>query len=241
MRSEMIAVSSPLPSPPPTPPAKIIKQSPPSSPVPVADASISMNILKVKKEEENVDEENSDTEEEPFDEEELLSTLTVSPSNVDNTIRTIAKPFVYGSIASKITDFTDIPEEHTHRWTVYVRPYHNEDISLYVSRVEFRLHDSFYQPVRVLTAPPYEVTETGWGEFDVVIRLSFRDKSLRPISLVHPLKLFRIGEVIQLPGASESVMVVNVPQESKLDRAIDLKPSNTRNAATFGKIYFSYS
>ena len=36
-------------------------------------------------------------------------------------------------------------------------------------QVTFTLHPSFKNPVRVLESPPYEVTESGWGEFDVGI------------------------------------------------------------------------
>ncbi len=36
-------------------------------------------------------------------------------------------------------------------------------------QVKFTLHPSFEQPERVVTAPPFEVTETGWGEFEIAI------------------------------------------------------------------------
>jgi transcription initiation factor IIF auxiliary subunit len=38
--------------------------------------------------------------------------------------------------------------------------------------------------------PPYEVVETGWGEFEVGIRIYFRDPSEQPIDLFHQLKLY---------------------------------------------------
>ena len=31
--------------------------------------------------------------------------------------------------------------------------------------------------------PPYEVTETGWGEFEVIIKIYFSDPNERPVSL----------------------------------------------------------
>ena len=37
----------------------------------------------------------------------------------------------------------------------------------------------------------YEVTETGWGEFEVVIKLYFHDPTERPCTLYHILKLFQ--------------------------------------------------
>ena len=34
----------------------------------------------------------------------------------------------------------------------------------------------------VLTKPPYEVSETGWGEFEVVIKIFFVDTAEKPVS-----------------------------------------------------------
>ena len=48
----------------------------------------------------------------------------------------------------------------------------------------------FYQ-VRVLLKPPYEVTETGWGEFEVQIKIYFHDPNERPVTIYHVLKLFQ--------------------------------------------------
>ncbi len=43
---------------------------------------------------------------------------------------------------------------HTHRWTVFVRPYGaGEDLSAFVRRVVFKLHDSFAEPSRSGSAP----------------------------------------------------------------------------------------
>ena len=42
-----------------------------------------------------------------------------------------------------------------------------------VPQVTFGLHPSFAQAQRVCTRPPYEVTETGWGEFDITITVRY--------------------------------------------------------------------
>ena len=63
---------------------------------------------------------------------------------------------------------------HTHQWTVYLKPYKNEDMSAYVKKVNFKLHDSYSNANRTVTKPPYEVTETGWGEFEIVIKVYFQ-------------------------------------------------------------------
>ena len=39
-------------------------------------------------------------------------------------------------------------------------------------QVVFQLHPSFDNPTREYTHPPYEVTETGWGEFEIVVIVS---------------------------------------------------------------------
>ncbi|GLH15722.1 YEATS domain-containing protein 4 [Gryllus bimaculatus] len=106
---------------------------------------------------------------------------------------TIVKPVVYGNIAKS---FGKIREEdgHTHKWTVYVKPYRNEDMSMYVKKVHFKLHDSYADANRMVSKPPYEVTETGWGEFDIVIKIFFNDPNERPaVTLYHTLKLFQPG------------------------------------------------
>ncbi|KAJ2888236.1 hypothetical protein IWW38_004977, partial [Coemansia aciculifera] len=43
----------------------------------------------------------------------------------------------------------------------------------YVKKVEFILHETFENPHRVVSHPPYEVGEEGWGEFDLVIMVHF--------------------------------------------------------------------
>ena len=41
--------------------------------------------------------------------------------------------------------------------------------------MHFELHASFQEPVRVIKKPPYEVMETGWGQFEVRIKIFFHD------------------------------------------------------------------
>ncbi len=54
---------------------------------------------------------------------------------------------VYGSFATPIKK----PDsDHTHKWTVYIRGLNGEDITYYIKRVSFKLHDSFAQPTRCI-------------------------------------------------------------------------------------------
>lgn len=41
---------------------------------------------------------------------------------------------------------------------------------------------------------PFEVSETGWGEFQLGIRIVFHDPHQKPLSLVHHLKLYPTSE-----------------------------------------------
>lgn len=40
-------------------------------------------------------------------------------------------------------------------------------------------------PTAVVTKPPYEITETGWGEFEIIIKIFFIDPNERPVSTLN--------------------------------------------------------
>jgi len=109
----------------------------------------------------------------------------------------VVKPIVYGNVARYFGKKRE-EDGHTHQWTVYVKPYRNEDMSTYVKKIHFKLHESYTNPNRVITKPPYEVTETGWGEFEIVIKIYFHDTNERPVTLYHILKLFQSETNIML-------------------------------------------
>jgi len=94
--------------------------------------------------------------------------------------------------------------ESKHRWTVYVRGVDCEDLSYFVKKVVFTLHESFNEPIRNIEKPPYEVTEIGWGEFDIGIKIFFHDPKEAPQSLIHHLKLFPTLSV-KKPVVSETL------------------------------------
>ncbi|XP_053203676.1 YEATS domain-containing protein 4-like [Panonychus citri] len=107
---------------------------------------------------------------------------------------TIVKPIVYGNAARYFGKKRE-EDGHTHSWNVYVKPYQNEDMSTYVKKVHFKLHESYANPNRIISKPPFEVTETGWGEFEVAIKLYFMDPNERPITIYHMLKLFETDPI----------------------------------------------
>lgn len=102
---------------------------------------------------------------------------------------TVVKPIVYGNVAWFLGDKKD-DDGHTHQWSVYLRSYHNEDMSTYVKRVQFKLHESYTEATRIIQSPPYTLTETGWGEFEIAIKIFFQDSNERPVTVYHFLKLF---------------------------------------------------
>jgi YEATS domain-containing protein 4 len=63
-------------------------------------------------------------------------------------------------------------EFQSHRWTCYVRSPQGGDLSHVLRAVTFTLHPSFQDHVRTVEAPPFELTETGWGEFDIGVTVS---------------------------------------------------------------------
>ncbi|ORX34879.1 yeats-domain-containing protein, partial [Piromyces finnis] len=98
---------------------------------------------------------------------------------------TIVKPIIYGSYAVPLQK--KLENGHTHRWTVFVRGVNGEDISTYIKKVVFRLHESFENPNRgswwILF--PYEVSETGWGEFEILLNFISRSVFHEPVQSMH--------------------------------------------------------
>mmetsp|Transcript_17531 Transcript_17531/g.26085 ORF Transcript_17531/g.26085 Transcript_17531/m.26085 type:complete len:250 (-) Transcript_17531:108-857(-) len=102
---------------------------------------------------------------------------------------TVQRPIVYGTIAQLLK--TPIESSgHTHRWMCYVRGAQNEDISQFIRKVVFNLHSSFAKPKRVVDKAPFSLEETGWGEFEIGIRLFFVDPQEKPLDLFHFLRLY---------------------------------------------------
>ena len=98
--------------------------------------------------------------------------------------KTVVKAIVFGN-ESKYFGKKRESDGHTHEWTVYVKPYiANEDQSAYIKKVTFKLHESYTDALRVCSKPPYEVSETGWGEFEVIVKIYFVDSSERPVSYI---------------------------------------------------------
>jgi YEATS domain-containing protein 4 len=81
----------------------------------------------------------------------------------------------------------------THEWTLFLRGPNHEDLSPVISKVVFQLHQSFAQPTRELTTPPYRVTERGWGEFEAQIHIHWKDATEKTTIISHTIKLYPPG------------------------------------------------
>lgn len=113
---------------------------------------------------------------------------------VSKRIKTISvsRPIIYGNTAKKMVGNKppNAPAEHTHLWTIFVRDPRGEDISHYIKKVVFKLHETYPNHTRVVEAPPFELTETGWGEFDVNIKIYFIDEANeKQLNFYHRLRL----------------------------------------------------
>lgn len=106
----------------------------------------------------------------------------------------VARPIIYGNTARKTGEKKppNAPVEHSHIWTIFVRGPNGEDLSDIIKSVVFKLHETYPTPVRVVDKPPFELTETGWGEFEINIKINFVDSaSEKTLSFYHHLRLHK--------------------------------------------------
>ena len=59
--------------------------------------------------------------------------------------------------------------------------------------------------VSVITKPPYEVNEAGWGEFEITIKIFFMDSSERPVRIwqqysIHPIAYNAVHNLLKPTG-----------------------------------------
>ncbi|KAK3295885.1 yeats family-domain-containing protein [Chaetomium fimeti] len=114
----------------------------------------------------------------------------------------IYRPFVYGTTAKLFDEKTNpkppgVPEDHTHSWTVFVKGIDDVDITYWLRRVQFKLHESIPNHVRMIEgekSKPFTLHETGWGEFEIAIKLYYVAESAeKPQTLYHHLRLHPYG------------------------------------------------
>lgn len=160
----------------------------------------------------------------------------------------IAKPITYGSYSWILKPGEEAQNGHTHRWRVFVQGFKGEDISHWCKSVTFHLHDSFKSPKRVVHLPPFELEESGWGEFEILIELAFRDPKLKPVKMYHLLKLYPLdavpGEQLIHPDAEpvlyeryDEILFMN-PQSNLMQEIIN---QYEKSSDQYSKVNFQYS
>lgn len=65
----------------------------------------------------------------------------------------IYRPFVFGTVAKPFDPVTNpkpegTPADHTHSWTVFVKGVDDTDITYWLKKVQFKLHESIPNPLR---------------------------------------------------------------------------------------------
>lgn len=72
----------------------------------------------------------------------------------------IRRPFIVGSTARPFSDTNPrpagIPDNHTHSWEVFVKGLDDTDITYWLRRVQFKLHESIPNYVRSRYPWPFE-------------------------------------------------------------------------------------
>ncbi|RYP56393.1 hypothetical protein DL770_010833 [Monosporascus sp. CRB-9-2] len=128
----------------------------------------------------------------------------------------IFRPFIYGTTARPFNDTDNpkppgVPADHTHSWQVFVKGIEDTDIFYWLRRVQFKLHESIPNHLRTIDAESimkensgkkspsqqqraFVVNETGWGEFEITIKLYYDSRSgEKPQTLYHHLRLHPYG------------------------------------------------
>ncbi|KAK5083963.1 NuA4 histone H4 acetyltransferase complex and the SWR1 complex subunit [Lithohypha guttulata] len=106
----------------------------------------------------------------------------------------IYRPFIFGSEATPFAPDRrpdSAPPDHTHKWAVFVKGIpiadpsipgvvRNTDVTHWLRKVQFKLHDTYANSVRMVEADPsgiFKIEETGWGEFEIAIKFYFVPES----------------------------------------------------------------
>jgi len=95
----------------------------------------------------------------------------------------------------------------------------------------------------VLSSPPFEVTESGWGEFEVNIKIHFKDNIEKPVEIFHLLRLFPpFGtEMSKKPVVSEHYdeLIFQDPTEN-LFKILKAGPSAKFKISTYAPYFTSF-
>ncbi|ABN65875.1 yeast chromatin modifying complex protein [Scheffersomyces stipitis CBS 6054] len=152
----------------------------------------------------------------------------------------ISVPVLYGNHAIRLTPEKrkpTTPTDHTHEWTVFFKPVlNNIDLTPLIKKVTFKLHETYENPVRSIEKPPYQVTETGWGEFEIIIKIHFHSGAELGVNeknfqIFHGLRLhpFNPQHPTKENGEVHSVLYDELVFQEPTERVFEIltrKPSN---------------
>ena len=104
--------------------------------------------------------------------------------------------FLYGN-THKLVNPED-GEQNSHDWTAFVKAGRNEtNTAKYIKSVTFKLHPTFVNPERRITAPPFEVRCVGWGYFQIPITIRWKPELGVPDThLSHVLSFDENGKTV---------------------------------------------
>ncbi|KAG9326193.1 hypothetical protein KVV02_001077 [Mortierella alpina] len=105
----------------------------------------------------------------------------------------VKRRMVVGNVSKYLPEDKRDPrlKEFPYKWMIYVdgtpKP---EDVTAYISKVEFHLHES-YKPNHIVTVsePPFHLSRYAWGETQIKVRLFFHDARNKPVEVYHRLAL----------------------------------------------------
>ncbi|EAS03606.2 YEATS family protein (macronuclear) [Tetrahymena thermophila SB210] len=67
-------------------------------------------------------------------------------------------------------------KQNQHRWCCFVKLSNLEGKeSDYIERVEFKLHETFKQPLVITNKAPFQVSRLGWGTFQIPIKIYWKN------------------------------------------------------------------
>ncbi|KAF9152434.1 YEATS domain-containing protein 2 [Linnemannia schmuckeri] len=105
----------------------------------------------------------------------------------------VKRRVVVGNVSKYLPEEKRDPRlrEFPYKWMIYVdgtpKP---EDITAYIAKVEFHLHES-YKPNHIVTVSeaPFHLSRYAWGETQIKVRLFFHDERNKPVEVYHRLAL----------------------------------------------------
>lgn len=155
----------------------------------------------------------------------------------------VSVPILYGNNAAKLKPEqrkVNTPQDHTHLWTVFFKPVMSGvDLTPLIKRVTFKLHETYENLVRSIELPPYEVTETGWGEFEIIIKIHFHTGSDLGINeknfqIFHALKLHPFNPLVtNANGDVHSVLYDELVFNEPTDRVFEILTQHPSNLLPF--------